>query len=209
MSFLTKEEERIIGALIEKKYTTPEYYPLTLNALKNACNQKSNRNPVYDFTEDEVENSLLRLHEKKMVFKVSGAEHRVTKYNENFTSFFNLTQPEIAVMCVLMLRGPQTLGEIRGRTVRLHKFENLSEVEETIHKLMSEQTEPAFIQKLPRTTGRDPRYACILTGEVDLSEPQKEEEPDKVELIENEIENLKSELEKLKSEFEKFKKQFE
>jgi uncharacterized protein YceH (UPF0502 family) len=168
MTFLTKEEERVIGCLIEKKFTTPEYYPLTLNSLKNACNQKSNRDPVVDYTEDDVDNVIDKLFDKKMVFKVSGSDHRVPKYNENFTKFFELSQPEVAVMCLLMLRGPQTIGELRGRTSRIYNFEDLSEVERTLSDLINKESEYKFVVKLPRTTGRDPRYSCALAGEPDL-----------------------------------------
>jgi hypothetical protein len=211
MSFLKKEEERVIGALIEKKITTPEYYPLTLNSLKNACNQKSNREPVVTYSEVEIQSILDSLFEKKMVFKVTGTDYRVPKFNENFTMLFDLSKQEIAVMCVLMLRGPQTLGEIRGRTGRLFEFDNLSAVENTLSGLMQKESEYKFVVRLPRQPGRDARYASVLTGDPDpeLFKPHEEVQQDKITMLEEEVNNLKEELSLLKLEFEKFRKQFE
>ncbi len=211
MALFTKEEERVVGALIEKEFTTPEYYPLTLNALKNACNQKSNREPVVNYSEEDIAYILDSLFNKKMVFKVSGAEFRVPKYNENFTKHFELSKQEIAVMCVLMLRGPQTIGEIRGRTGRLYFFESLADAEDTITNLMQRDSEIKFILKLPRQSGRDARYVSVLSGEPDeqILKPAKKIEQDKLAELEATIANLKSELSELKDEFSQFKQQFE
>ncbi len=211
MAFLTKVEERIIGCLIEKKHATPEYYPLTLNSLKNACNQKSNRDPVVEYTESEVEDAIQTLFDKKMVFKVSGADYRVPKYNENFTKFFELTQPQAALMCVLMLRCPQTIGELRGRTSRIYNFADLAEVEQTLSDLINVDGDHKFVVKLPRTTGRDPRYACVLTGEPapELLKSKEEVQQDKYDKLQDEVESLKKELAELKNNFDEFKKQFE
>lgn len=208
MNYLTKEEERIIGALIEKKFTTPEYYPLTLNSLKNACNQKSNREPIVDYNESIIESNLQSLSEKKLVFKVTGSDFRVPKYDENFCGLFNLTIEETAVMCVLMLRGPQTLGEIRNRSSRIHQFENLMDAEKTLQKIISEKTNPVFISKLLRKPGKDPRYACILSGETKTINEEEVEE-DKIAKLENELRDIREELEKLKAEFLSLKNQFE
>lgn len=211
MSFLTHEEERVIASLIEKEFTTPEYYPLTLNSLKNACNQKSNRDPVVEYSESDIEQVLESLFIKKMVFKVSGAEYRVPKYNENFTKYFELTKQEIAVMCLLMLRGPQTIGELRSRTGRLYYFENLADVEETLTKLMQRDGEFKFVEKLPRQSGRDARYVSVLAGEpdIDLIKPKQDIQQDKIDVLETEIANMKNEMRELKEEFVRFKKQFE
>ncbi|MBU1095710.1 MAG: YceH family protein [Bacteroidetes bacterium] len=211
MLIFTPVEERILGSLIEKEFTTPEYYPLTLNALKNACNQKSNREPVVEYSEEEIDNTLNFLFEKKMVFKVTGAEFRVPKYNENFTKYFNLTKQETAVMCMLMLRGPQTIGELRGRTNRIFNFEDLAQVENTLQKLINTDGEQKFVMKLPRQTGRDPRYVSILCGEPDIENYKHKEEvkEDRLDKMENEIQQIRDELSDLKAIFEKFKEQFE
>ncbi|MBN1302227.1 MAG: YceH family protein [Melioribacteraceae bacterium] len=211
MEFLSKTEERIIGSLIEKKFSTPEYYPLTLNALKNACNQKSSREPVTNYTEADIEQELESLFEKKMVFRVSGADHRVPKYNENFTEFFNLTKPETAVMCVLMLRGHQTPGEIKSRSGRIYEFKNLQEVETTLNSLINRGGELKFAAKLPRNSGRESRYASVLSGEPQAIEIKQieEEKEDKIKILELQIEELRDEIERIKKEFAEFKKQFE
>lgn len=211
MPLFTTEEERIIGSLIEKEYTTPEYYPLTLNALKNACNQKSNRTPVVEYSEDEIENNLNNLFDKKMVFKVTGADYRVPKFNENFTKYFNLSRQETALMCALMLRGPQTIGELRGRTSRIYEFENLSEVENTLQQLINRAGDQKFVMKMPRLTGRDPRYASILCGEPNIEKYKTKEEieEDRMDKLENELMELRNELIELKELFGKFKEQFE
>lgn len=211
MNFLTREEERIIGSLIEKKHTTPEYYPLTLNSLRAACNQKSNRDPVVSYSEEDAELVLNSLFEKKLVFKVSGAEQRVTKYNENFSNYFNLSIQQTAVMCVLMLRGAQTIGEIRGRTSRIYKFENLGEVEDTLQSLINYESEEKFVIKLPRSTGRDPRYVSVLSGEPEIIEDNIQTDFSKSEIdeLKEQLKEVKYKLEKLQEEFDKFKEQFE
>lgn len=211
MNFLTREEERIIGSLIEKKHTTPEYYPLTLNSLRAACNQKSNRDPVVSYSEEDAELVLNSLFEKKLVFKVSGAEQRVIKYNENFSNYFNLSIQQTAVMCVLMLRGAQTIGEIRGRTSRIYKFENLGEVEDTLQSLINYESEEKFVIKLPRSTGRDPRYVSVLSGEPEIIEDNIQTDFSKSEIdeLKEQLKEVKYKLEKLQEEFDKFKEQFE
>src|SRR5690349_3508526 len=128
-------EIRVLGCLLEKEMTTPEYYPLTLNALVNACNQKSSRDPVVSFDEPTVVQALDGLREKKLARMVSGPDSRVAKYRQVFTDSANLTLPELALLCVLMLRGPQTAGELRGRTERMHRFQDFAEVESTLRRL--------------------------------------------------------------------------
>ncbi len=138
---LSDIEIRVLGSLVEKEITTPEYYPLSLNALTNACNQKSNRDPVVDYDEDEVRDALYELKDKGLALTCEGS--RVFKYDNYFADKFALSPEEVAVMCVLMLRGPQTPGEIRSRTDRLHAFEELSEVETTLEGLASREDGPS------------------------------------------------------------------
>src|SRR5437899_5008209 len=145
---LTETEFRVLGSLIEKDITTPEYYPLSLNALVNACNQKTNRDPVIQLDEDAVRGALEGLQEQRMAGPARGADSRVTKYEHRSQEVFNFTRAENAVLDVLLLRGPQTPGELRGRTERLHRFEELSDVQGTLQKLM--QREPPFVKMLAR-----------------------------------------------------------
>jgi uncharacterized protein YceH (UPF0502 family) len=162
---LTGAEVRVLGALIEKDITTPEYYPLSLNALLNACNQKSNRDPVMQLDEDAVRDALEGLQQQRMAGPARGADSRVTKYEQRLQEVFNFTRPEIAVLCVLLLRGPQTPGELRGRTERLHHFEALDDVQSALQKLM--QRDPPLAKVLPRQPGtKESRYAHLFAGDV-------------------------------------------
>ena len=196
---LNDAEVRVLGSLIEKEITTPDYYPLSLNALMNACNQSSNRNPVTRFDEASVARAVDSLREKKLVHFVDRSESRVTKYRHVLYEAMSLSRPAIAVMCVLMLRGPQTVGEIRTRTNRLYDFASLEQVETTLNALMS--GESPFIVRLPRQTGqKEVRYAHLLCGEVTLTEPGPE--LDRLGKLEKEVEDLKKQ-------FDEFRKQFE
>ncbi len=196
---LNDTEVRVLGALIEKEITTPDYYPLSLNALMTACNQSSNRNPVVHYDEDTVARAADSLREKKLVHLIDRSESRVSKYRHVLYEAMNLGRPAIAVMCVLMLRGPQTVGEIRTRSNRLHDFSSLEEVETTLNSLMSAAT--PLVVRLPRQTGlKEVRYAHLLSGEVRLAE--SEPEPDRIAKLEKEVEDLKKQ-------FEQFRKQFE
>ena len=187
----------MLGSLIEKEITTPDYYPLSLNALMAACNQSSNRNPVAHFDESTVARAVESLQEKKLVHLLDRGESRVTKYRHVLYEAMNLGRPAIAVMCVMMLRGPQTVGEIRTRSNRLYNFSSLEEVEITLNSLMS----GALIVRLPRQSGqKEIRYAHLLSGEVSLTEP--EAEPDRIGKLEKEVDDLKKQ-------FEQFRKQFE
>ena len=160
---LTENEVRVLGALIEKDITTPEYYPLSLNALVNACNQKSNRDPVMQLDEDAVRDALEGLQEQRLAGPARGADSRVTKYEQRLQEVFNFTRPEIAVLCVLLLRGPQTPGELRGRAERMHHFETLDDVQSALQKLM--QREPPLAKVLPRQPGtKESRYAHCSPG---------------------------------------------
>ena len=172
---LNDTEVRVLGALIEKEITTPDYYPLSLNALMTACNQSSNRHPVVHFDEDMVARAADSLREKKLIHLVDRSESRVSKYRHVLYEAMNLSRPAIAVMCVLMLRGPQTVGEIRTRSNRLYDFSSLEEVETTLTSLMS--AAPPLVVRMPRQTGlKEVRYAHLLSGEVRLAE--SEPEPD-------------------------------
>ncbi len=205
-------EARVLGSLIEKELATPEYYPLSLNALTNACNQKSNRDPVTDFDETAVASAADRLAEKGLVWK-SGVG-RVPKYEERFTHARSLVPRESAVICILLLRGAQTVGEIRGRSTRLYEFENLDQVQEALNNL----AEWGYVRQLPRMPGRkEPRYGDLLRPDVQPeageetagAAVQPQIETARIERIEATLESMQNEIETLKSEFEQFKKQFE
>jgi uncharacterized protein YceH (UPF0502 family) len=166
---LTPTEARVLGALIEKEITTPEYYPLSLNALVNACNQKNNREPVMILDEVEVRQALHGLEDEHLAAPVRG-DGRVAKYEHHLQEVFNFTRAETAIICVLLLRGPQTPGELRGRTERMYKFDELSDVQTALQKLMSR--EPALVKVLPRQPGtKEARYAHLLSGDVESFEP--------------------------------------
>ena len=161
---LDAAQARVLGSLLEKEIATPEYYPLSLNALVNACNQKSNRDPVVSYGEDTVEQALEELRKKGLALRISGRDTRVPKHEQRFTEKFNLGRREAAVMCVLLLRGPQTVGELRGRTERLYPFDGLEAVAGTLDRL----AEMEFVRQLPRQPGfKEQRYAHLLGGEVE------------------------------------------
>ena len=155
---------RVLGSLVEKEITTPEYYPLSLNALANACNQKNNREPAMNLDEDQIRQALHQLEDDGLAGAARGADGRVAKYEHRMQEVFNFTRGEIAVVCVLLLRGPQTPGELRGRCERMHRFEELSDVQSTLQRLM--QREPPLVKVLPRQPGtKEARYAHLLSGE--------------------------------------------
>jgi len=202
-------EVRVLGSLMEKEGTTPDYYPLSLNALVNACNQKSNREPVVSYDEDTVEDALLRLREKGMAQRITGRDSRVPKHAQSFTEKFNLGRREAAVMCVLMVRGPQTVGELRGRTERLYTFDDLEAVESTLHKL----AEMEFVKQLPRQTGyKEPRFTQLLSGDVEVAEEEAlvaPQAPGRGSGDRERIAVLEAEVAQLKREFEEFRRKFE
>ncbi len=168
---LNEIEVRVLGSLIEKDITTPDYYPLSLNALVNACNQKNNRDPVMMLEENTVRDALSSLQEKRLAGPAGGADSRVTKYEHRLQEVFNFTRGETAVLDVLLLRGPQTPGELRGRTERMHRFETLDEVQSTLQRLI--QREPPLVKVLSRQPGtKESRYTHLLGGEVEDSSPQ-------------------------------------
>jgi uncharacterized protein YceH (UPF0502 family) len=182
MDPLNPVEVRVLGSLIEKDVTTPDYYPLTLNALTNACNQSSNRDPVVSFAEHDVVRGLDLLRDKKLAYMFQGADSRVPKYGHRMAESFELARPETSVMCVLMLRGPQTLGEIRGRTARMHDFASLEDVERTLEALIARPAGP-LAAKLRRQPGmKEQRYAHLLAGDVQIQASEPAPEPEKAAL---------------------------
>ena len=202
---LDPAEVRVLGALLEKEIATPEYYPLSLNALVNACNQKSNREPVVAYDDDTVEDALERLRLKGLASRITGRDSRVPKHEQRFTEKFNLGRREAAILCVLMLRGPQTPGELRGRSERLHTFDDLDEVESTLGRL----TEMEFVKKLPRQTGfKEQRWAHLLSGDVAVAEEAGEREGAAAPAG-TRVDQLAADLAALRREFEEFKKKFE
>jgi uncharacterized protein YceH (UPF0502 family) len=211
---LTEVEARVVGALIEKQLTTPEYYPLTLNALVAACNQKSNRDPVTSYSEETVQKALDNLRERNVVYVFYGSTSRVPKYKHMLAKAFELDERETAVLCVLMLRGAQTLGELRERTGRLYEFSGLNEVNEALEGLMK-RDEPLII-KLERQAGqKEARYAHLLSGEVaqipvaEKSISGNQAGNERIERLERELENLRSEFNSFRESVEEFKTQFE
>jgi hypothetical protein len=216
---LTEIETRVLGSLIEKDITTPDYYPLSLNALVNACNQKNNREPVMTLAEETVRTALATLQEKRLAGPASGADSRVTKYEHRLQEVFNFDRREIAVVCVLLLRGPQTPGELRGRTERMYHFEALDDVVSTLDRLA--QREPPLARVLPRQPGtKESRYAHLFAGEPsipdlpvstvsDFSTPSASSAIDRVAHLEEEVADLRRELSDVQQQFAAFRKQFE
>jgi len=203
---LSDVEVRILGCLMEKETTTPDYYPLTLNGLTHACNQKSNRDPVVSYGEDVVERSLEGLREKGLVSVVHGSGSRVNKFRHRFRDLYDLADREIALLCVLMLRGAQTPGELRSRSERLYSFGSLEEIDETLQRLM--EGDSPWILKLPRQVGRkERRFAHLLSGA-----PVQEEivaAPAGGAVPEEELSRIKEELFQLRREFNEFRVTFE
>jgi uncharacterized protein len=204
---LDAAETRVLGALMEKESATPEYYPLSLNALVNACNQKSNREPVVSYDEDTVETALEGLRNKGLALRISGRDVRVPKHAQRFTEKFNLGRREAAVMCMLMLRGPQTVGELRGRSERLFTFDDLEAVEGTLSRL----AEMEFVKRLARLPGsREARWAQILSGDVETGDEPVERhavergpsDRERIDALEREVAELRKMVEELKRAFE-------
>lgn len=212
---LNSAEARVLGALVEKDITTPDYYPLSLNALINACNQKNNREPVTNFDEETVRLALRNLSDKQLAGMARGADGRVTKYEHRLQEVFNFTRPETAILCVLLLRGPQTPGELRGRGERMHRFEDLDEVLSGLQQLM--RREPPLAKALGRRPGtKEIRYAHLLSGDVEAWEPPSEtaasgvtDENERVAHLEAQVATLQSEVAELKQQMAEFRKQFE
>jgi uncharacterized protein YceH (UPF0502 family) len=213
---LNAAEARVLGSLIEKDITTPDYYPLSLNALINACNQKNNREPVTNFDEETVRLALRNLSDKGLAGTASGADSRVTKYEHRLQEVLNLTRPETAILCVLLLRGPQTPGELRGRTERMYRFEHLDDVTSALQQMM--RREPPLVKALGRRPGtKEIRYAHLLSGDVESWEsPASEtasagsaEDTGRIAQLEEKVASLEREVAELKQQMADFRKQFE
>jgi uncharacterized protein YceH (UPF0502 family) len=223
--FLSSIEARVLGALVEKDITTPDYYPLSLNALVNACNQKNNRDPVLTLDEAAVREALDGLHDKNLAGPASGADSRVTKYEHRLQEMFNFTRGETAILCVLLLRGPETPGELRARTERMHGFEDLTEVQSSLQRLM--QRDPPLARVLPRQPGtKESRYMHLLSG--DMKDPGMADagaalapspaylvtnaaipsaDRDRITHLEDEVATLRKEVTDLRQQLERFRTQ--
>src|SRR5580698_9758621 len=220
---LTDVEVRVLGALIEKDITTPDYYPLSLNALVNACNQKNNREPVMTLDEETVRTALATLQEKRLAGPSGGADSRVTKYEHRLQEVFNFDRREIAIVCVLLLRGPQTPGELRGRTERMYRFEALDDVVATLDRLS--QRQPALAAVLPRQPGtKESRYTHLFAGEPNIADlptssaadfsthstsSATSSAADRLAQLEEEVAALRRELSEVQQQLAAFRKQFE
>ncbi len=215
---LNNIEARVLGSLIEKEITTPDYYPLSLNALVNACNQKSNRDPVMNLDENAVSGALAELIEKNLAAGTSGRDSRVLKYEHRLQEAFNFDRLETAILCVLLLRGPQTPGELRSRTERMHKFDDLEQVQSTLQRLM--KREPPIVAILPRQPGtKEARYSHLLSGELQIpvSAPEYEaasplrssSDAERIARLEDAVARLEKELAETKEHLAALQKQFE
>ncbi len=210
-------EARVLASLVEKEITTPEYYPLSLNALIHACNQKSNRDPAMNLDEGSVRQALHSLEENGLAGVAKGADSRVIKYEHRLQEVFNFHRDEVAILCELLLRGPQTPGELRGRAERMYPFDDLSAVQSTLQRLI--KREPPLVKMLPRQPGtKEARYAHLLSGDVESWEPEPERESaissgspdsDRMARLEEEVAGLQKELAGLRQEFADFRKRFE
>jgi uncharacterized protein len=220
---LTTIEARVLGALIEKEITTPEYYPLSLNALTNACNQKSNRDPVMHLEESEIRKALNHLEYQSLVRSVSSTDSRVTKFEHRLQDAFNFYRPEVAVLCELLLRGPQTPGELRTRASRMHPFEDLESIHSALSRL--EKREPPMVTVLPRQSGtKEARYAHLAGDAPPVARPVEPSEStnasttrrhanpssqERMESLASEIVELRQQMADLQAQFATFRKQFE
>jgi uncharacterized protein len=218
-ALLTSVEARVLGSLVEKEITTPDYYPLSLNALVNACNQKSNRDPVMALDEDTVQRALRSLNLKELAGPADTTDSRVTKYEHRLQEAFNFDRRETAILCELLIRGPQTPGELRARAERMHRFDDLGGVQATLQRLA--EREPPLVKILPKPPGtKEARYAHLLCGDVPALQDDVEapgavpaaparSEADRIARIEDAVQSLRSEVAEIRREFASFRKQFE
>lgn len=218
---LSANEVRVLGCLMEKAATTPDAYPLTLNNLILACNQKTNRNPVVEFDEDVVIEAIDDLRKKGFAFRVDVAGSRTAKYRHNIDELLGLSRGSKALLTVLLLRGAQTLGELRTRSERMHSFATTESVEEELIEVAEEIDRPLWM-KLPRAPGqKEERYQHLLSGEPDLDAFEHaspaamapvvnklSDRDERIQELESEVQNLKQELESLKTAFDAFKQEF-
>lgn len=215
---LSPEELRVLGCLIEKQFLTPDVYPMTINGIVTACNQKTSREPVTSYDEDTVDAVLVILQDKRLAQRISGPDHRVPKYRELLGVSTGLRVSELALLCVMMLRGPNTLNELKDRTARIHSFADLDEVEQTVERLMVRTPQPLAL-KLPRLAGqKEQRYMHLLAGDVDAdalavtaatsSAPTAARE-ERIARLETEVADLRQHLARLEEQFAAFRKQFE
>ncbi len=215
MDLLSDVEVRVLGSLIEKDITTPDYYPLSLNALVNACNQKNNRDPVMTLDEDSVRAALDSLQAQRLAGPAHGADSRVTKYEHRLQEIFNFDRREVAILCVLLLRGAQTPGELRGRAERMYRFEELEDVHATLDRLS--QRQPPLVAVLPRQPGtKESRYMHLLSGNVAPAEvapartlSSSSAADDRIASLENEMAELRRGLAEMQQQLAAFRKQFE
>jgi uncharacterized protein YceH (UPF0502 family) len=215
---LSDVETRVLGSLVEKELTTPEYYPLSLNALVNACNQKSNRDPVMNLDDEAVREALRSLDKKGLAGAADNMVSRVSKFEHRLQEAYNFTRHEIAILSELLLRGPQTPGELRSRADRMHKFDDLGIVQSTLQRLM--KREPPLVKILPRQPGtKEARYTHLLGGDVEVLPPDSAagvagtssgtSSGERLAGLEDRVENLQAEIADLKQQFAAFRKQFE
>ena len=217
MNILSEVETRVLGSLVEKELTTPEYYPLSLNALVNACNQKSNRHPVMNLNENAVSQALRSLDKEGLAGPADAMDNRVTKFGHRLQEAFNFDRRETAILCELLLRGPQTPGELRSRAERMHRFDDLGQVQSTLQRLA--QREPSMVKMLPRQPGtKEARYAHLLSGDVRAPAPEAAPEVvvtdrtadgERIARLENEVAALRNEVADVKQQFAAFRKQFD
>lgn len=217
-TLLNDVEARVLGSLVEKQVTTPEYYPLTLNSLTLACNQKNNRNPVTGYDESAVMKALESLREKNLAYVFYGSNSRVPKYKHVMPEVLQLNPQELALMCVLLLRGPQTLGELKDRTARLYEFSDLEEVEQSLNALSSKEPD-ILVTRLARQAGqKEARFAHLLCGEPIVEATNEMEVPrrtvrigesERMSALEQQVQSLRADVDALQQQFEAFKKQFD
>ena len=217
MNVLSEVETRVLGALVEKELTTPEYYPLSLNALVNACNQKSNRDPVMSLNENAVSQALRDLEKEGLAGPADAMDNRVTKFGHRLGEVFNLGRRETAILCELLLRGPQTPGELRSRAERMYRFDDLGQVQSTLQLLA--QREPPMVKMLPRQPGtKEARYSHLLSG--DLQTPgagggtrsrkrAQRSSGERIARLENEVAALQKEVVRVETATCGFRKQFD
>ncbi|MGH9583772.1 MAG: YceH family protein [Bryobacteraceae bacterium] len=211
MELLDGVEVRVLGTLLEKEATTPYYYPLSLHALMNACNQKSNREPVVNYTENDVSDAILRLRDKKLAVAITDSG-RVSKYGQRISETLNLGRRELAVLCTLLLRGPQTLGEIKDRSERMYAFAELAEAERVLEKL-AEWPGGDLVTKLARRPGqKEARYTHLLAGEpATVAETGTETASTRsspLEQLQEEVRQLRASLDELRNRFDQFQAEF-